>query len=142
MPAIHQQLRDKGVRPTPIRTGILTLLMQTRRAYSHADLERAFDHSLDRVSLYRSLLTLEEAGLIQKHIDQKGNVSYFCQDIDNQDATYPHFKCSHCETVVPLPKLPPEYLALVRQYQLDNLRLLAEGTCDDCRLRTELSTTD
>ena len=155
MLTIEQLLRNKAVRPTPIRTGILSLLMQTKRAYAHADLERAFDFSLDRVSIYRSLLTLSEAGLIHKHIDAKGTCSYFYAPLDimpvdksadtvvlNQnEATnptgYPHFKCSNCETVVALPKLPPEYLALVRQYQLDNLRLLAEGTCDDCRHHVE-----
>lgn len=148
MLTIEQLLRDKGVRPTPIRTGILALLMQTRRAYAHADLERAFEYALDRVSLYRSLLTLTEAGLIRKHIDNKGTCFYFYAQIETVETTiepnretdssgYPHFKCSRCETVVPLPKLPEEYLALVRQYQLDNLRLLAEGTCDDCRHRTD-----
>lgn len=51
--------------------------MQIPRAYSHADLERAFDHPLDRVSLYRSLLTFNEAGLIHRHINAKGACSYF-----------------------------------------------------------------
>ncbi|WP_138995180.1 Fur family transcriptional regulator [Larkinella sp. C7] len=144
MSDIEQLLRERDIRPTPIRTGVLTLLRQSRRAYTNADLERAFDHSLDRVSLYRSLLTLTEANLIRKHIDARGTCSYFYAPTDGSvptpsladdgvSADYPHFKCSHCETVVPLPKLPEEYLALVRQYQLDNLRLLAEGTCDTCR---------
>ena len=146
MSTIDQLLRDKSVRPTPIRVGILSLLLKTRRAYSPNELERAFDQALDRVSLYRCFLTLIQAGLIHRHIDAKGNCSYFCTPLDTfADATsddvsdsagFPHFKCSQCETVIPLPKLPPEYIALVRQYQLDNLRLLAEGTCDDCLHRT------
>ncbi len=153
---IEQVLRHKGVRSTPIRVGILSLLTQSNRAYTHADLERAFDHALDRVSLYRCLLTLTDAGLVHKHIDTKGLCWYFVAPVNRSadaavpvDAVpmdhpagtgpddYPHFKCNQCETVVSLPKLPEEYMARIRQYQLDNLRLLGEGTCDDCRHRSE-----
>ncbi len=143
---IEQLLRTRGIRPTIIRTGVLSLLTESKRAYTHADLERAFNHSLDRVSLYRCLLTLTEAGLVQKHIDTKGICSYFNLPADtipvNTAPTsiaddYPHFKCTQCETVVSLPKLPETYLALVRPFRLDTLRLTGEGTCNDCRHHTQ-----
>lgn len=148
---IEQVLRNKGIRPTAIRMDILSLLTQSKRAYLSSELERAFDHALDRVSLYRCLLTLTDAGLVHKHIDTKGVCWYYVTSVETapKDETptdqsanmgtddYPHFKCNQCETVVSLPKLPEEYLAQIRQYQLDNLRLLGEGTCDDCRHRTD-----
>ncbi|WP_155297172.1 helix-turn-helix domain-containing protein [Spirosoma aerolatum] len=49
----EQLLLSKGVRSTPIRSEVLQLLIQSSKAYSHAELERAFGNALDRVSLYR-----------------------------------------------------------------------------------------
>lgn len=127
-----QVLQAKGIRSTTIRTDVLHLLMQSSRAYTHADVERAFGNALDRVSLYRCLLTLTEAGIIQKLIDSKGHCSYFYAPPSNV-AVQPHFKCSHCETVLSLPELPEAYLNAMYKYKIDTIQLLAEGTCDDCQ---------
>lgn len=127
-----QLLHDKGIRSTTIRTDVLHLLMQSSRAYTHADVERAFGNALDRVSLYRCLLTFTKARIIQKLVDSKGHCSYFYAP-PSTVAVQPHFKCSHCEMVVSLPELPEAYLNAVCKYQIDTIQLLAEGTCDDCQ---------
>jgi len=132
MDTIAEQLRAKGVRPTPIRITVLHLLTQSPRAYTHADLERTFEHALDRVSLYSCLFTLLEAGLIQKLIDSKGACSYFYEAVQSA-GNQPHFKCSQCETVVSLPELPEAYMNAVRTYRINTIQVLAEGTCDNCQ---------
>lgn len=128
----EQLLQSKGIRNTPIRSEVLHLLMQSAKAYSHADLEQAFDNSLDRVSLYRCLNTLIRAGLVQKRVDSKGYSCFFYAPM-SLTAVQPYFKCSQCETVISLPELPRAYLKVVRQFQIDTIQLLAEGTCDTCR---------
>lgn len=130
MNTIAEQLRDKGVRPTMV----LHRLTQSSRAYTHADLERTFVPAMDRVSLYRCLFTLLEAGLIQKLIDSKGACSYFYEAVPSP-GNQPHFKCSQCETVVSLPELPEAYLNAVRTYRINTIQILAEGTCDDCHTK-------
>jgi len=132
MNKVAQLLHDKGIRSTTIRTDVLHLLMQSSRAYTHADVERVFSNALDRVSLYRCLLTLTEAGIIQKLIDSRGHTLYFYAPPPTV-AVQPHFKCSRCETVLSLPELPEVYLNAVRKYHIDTIQLLAEGTCDDCQ---------
>ncbi|WP_170061075.1 Fur family transcriptional regulator [Spirosoma aerolatum] len=125
-------LHQNGIRITAIRTAVLRLFMQSRKAFTHADLERAFDNQLDRVSLYRCLLTLTEAGIIQKFIDYGGNSLYFYEVLTSANR-HPHFKCSHCETIVCLPALPEAYLNALTDYQIDTFHLLVEGTCNACR---------
>ena len=130
--AIKQLLCDRGVRPTPIRVGVLALLIQSSKAHTHADLERAFNHKLNRISLYRCLITLCEAGLLQKLINTKGVIAYF-YTLTAPSVIQPHFKCSQCETVISLPQLPESYLPWVDQYQIDAIHFLAEGLCTLCR---------
>ena len=132
----EQLLRQKGVRPTAIRLKVLCFLMQSSKAYTHADVEEAFDNQPDRVSLYRTFLRLIEVGLIQKLIDSRGNCAYFYEAVTMLGGQ-PHLKCSHCETIVPLPALPEAYLTAMRQYQIKTIHLLAEGTCLTCRQLTE-----
>ncbi|WP_080054218.1 Fur family transcriptional regulator [Spirosoma aerolatum] len=135
MTEAEQLLHKKGIRITTLRTAVLHFLMQARKAFTHADLERAFDKQLDRVSLYRCLLTLTEAGIVQKLIDSDGNCSYFFEVTSAN--SHPHFKCSQCETVTCLPGLPEDYLNTLRQYQIDTLHLLAEGLCGTCRQQAD-----
>lgn len=133
----EQLLRQKNIRITALRVGVLYVLIQSLKARTSADLETmlsSYSKRLrpDRVSLYRTLTTLTEAGLIRKFIDSRGSCSYFCE-LSTSGTGQVHFKCSQCETIVPLPTLPESYLNTVRQYQINSIHLLAEGTCNDCQ---------
>ena len=65
-PALAQaQLRAASVRVTPARLKVLAALLGARRAFTHQDMQDAFAE-LDRVTLYRALDCLIEAGLAHK----------------------------------------------------------------------------
>jgi Fur family ferric uptake transcriptional regulator len=58
-------LRDASVRVTAARTNVLSTLLTTRAALSHQDIQDTFTE-MDRVTLYRALDCLTEAGLAHK----------------------------------------------------------------------------
>jgi Fur family ferric uptake transcriptional regulator len=133
----EQLLRQNNIRITALRVGVLYVLIQSLKAHTSADLETmltGYSKRLrtDRVSLYRTLMTLTEASLVKKFIDSRGCCSYFCE-LSAPETGQVHFKCSQCKTIIPRPALPEPYLDTVRQYQINSIHLLAEGTCNDCQ---------
>jgi Fur family ferric uptake transcriptional regulator len=59
------QLRDAAVRVTQARVSVMASLLQARSAVSHQDLQDKLA-TMDRVTLYRALDCLTEAGLAHK----------------------------------------------------------------------------
>ena len=64
---LQQKLRGAGLRSTALRVAVLRRLERATTPLSHADLVDALaDQGLDRVTLYRNLNDLAEAGLVAR----------------------------------------------------------------------------
>src|SRR5690606_12566039 len=77
---LESNLLAKGVRPTAMRLLVLDYLLNQTAAVSLNDLETNFERS-DRVTLYRTLKTFEENGLVHKVEDGTASLKYaLCPD--------------------------------------------------------------
>ncbi len=106
-------LRDASVRVTPARVKVLAALLGAHRAFSHQDVQEAFT-DMDRVTLYRALDCLIEAGLAHKIA---GDDRVFRYSAGNEHGApemsqpagartqapaqhqHGHFKCTRCAKV-------------------------------------------
>lgn len=126
----------KQIRPTPMRVLVLEYLLKQNAAAGLYDLEQEFERS-DRVTLYRTLKTFEEKGLVHNIKDGSDAVKYaLCQDgceagIHND--LHLHFYCSVCKNLFCLPKIQMPEVRLPEGYQLKELSLVARGVCGSCR---------
>ena len=128
-------LRNFQMRATPVRQEILELFLQKAYALSHHDIETEVSNSLDRVTVYRTLKTFLDKGLIHKVLDDEGSLKYaLCNDACStaeHHHDHVHFKCTRCGQTncldVDLPgiKLP-------RGYQAEAVNILIQGICDRC----------
>jgi Fur family ferric uptake transcriptional regulator len=107
-------LRDASVRVTTARTNVLSTLLTTRAALSHQDIQDTFTE-MDRVTLYRALDCLTEAGLAHKiavddRIFRYSASSEQHEAHEHTDGTHQHrkpqaqhqhghFKCTLCARV-------------------------------------------
>ncbi|MCB0634088.1 MAG: transcriptional repressor, partial [Lewinella sp.] len=97
-------LQQHGLRITAIRDKVLQIFLEAgHRALSNADIEKHFDR-LDRITLYRTLRTFEEKGLIHQVIDNSGTPKFatcseHCAEHDHHD-DHAHFHCVKCEKTV------------------------------------------
>jgi Fur family ferric uptake transcriptional regulator len=131
-------LKANSFRVTQHRTTVLNYFMKSKRALSHTDLEKAFGNSIDRVSLYRILHSFTDKQILCKIIDSKGVVSYVFDSHNHSDDGHyhPHYKCKSCNDVVELPELPKKYIELLKKMNVEELNILAEGTCENCEKST------
>ncbi len=133
--AIESVLQAKGIAPTAMRILVLEYLQQKIAAVSLADLEKNFAHS-ERTTLYRTLKTFEEKGLVHSIQDGTDASKYAlcaeaCKAGDHYDL-HVHFYCYKCSQTVCLPTHKVPELSLPGSYQLQALSLVARGICNKC----------
>jgi Fur family ferric uptake transcriptional regulator len=131
----NRLLRDFQLKSTPTRQEILNLFLQREYALSYGDIEREVTDSYDRVTVYRTLKTFLDKGIIHKVLDDEGGLKYaLCPETctnASHSHEHVHFKCSICgqtsclDVEIPSVRLPKGYAA-------SEVNLLIQGVCDSC----------
>jgi Fur family ferric uptake transcriptional regulator len=102
----QDRIRAVGLRSTAPRVAVLRELETAAAPLSHADLvESLGDEGYDRVTIYRNLTDLTEAGLVVR-ADLGDHVWRFELRRAGKAHTgnHPHFTCTDCGTVSCLPE--------------------------------------
>lgn len=128
-------LKDYRLRLTPARQEILHLFLNKDFALSYGDIEKEVSESSDRVTVYRTLKTFLDKGLIHKVLDDEGGLKYaLCSEACTTSGhrhEHVHFKCITCGQTsclnieIPIVKLP-------KGYKAKELNLLIQGICENC----------
>lgn len=125
-----------GLRKTGCRIDVLELFLQNSYALSHADLEKLLGNNHDRVTLYRTLHSFKEQGLLHSIHDVSGAVKYaLCKEacsLHQHHDNHIHFNCSSCGQTFCLNEVLIPATALPEGYQIDSLHFSAQGTCKFC----------
>ena len=70
---VRELLKGSGLRCTPARDAVLRLLSQKDHPLAHSEIAKARGlTTLDRVTLYRTLTALQDAGLVHRVQDLDG----------------------------------------------------------------------
>lgn len=148
------QLRGVSLRVTQARLDVLSVLLRTPRAMSHLEMQENLP-GMDRVTLYRALDCLAQAGLAHKIT---GDDRVFRFSVGNEPeavrestrASRPgvrhqhgHFQCTRCAQVFCLdqpeakPALKDQLKATLaatslRGFQNHDIEVTIKGWCDRC----------
>lgn len=136
MKASIELLKKFDLRLTNCREDILEEFILKTAALSHVDLENQVGTSYDRVTIYRTLKTFVEKGLIHKIPDDDGGVKYaLCQ----QECTHKehhhdhvHFKCSLCGDTTCISSVNIPEIVLPLGYVRQDVNMLVQGICATC----------
>lgn len=132
---LENMLIAKQVKPTGIRLMVLEYLLKQTAAATVSDLEKAFPES-DKVTLYRTLKTFEEQGIIHNiNADAEATRYSLCEESCQPGEHYDlhvHFYCTSCKELLCLPKTRLPNVALPDNFLLQELSLVARGICDNC----------
>lgn len=135
------QLRAASVRITPARVKVLAALLNAQRAFSHQDVQDAFAE-MDRVTLYRALDCLTDAGLAHKIAGDDRVFRYSAgaeHDGSIQHHQHGHFKCTRCSKVFCLDSIGEAGMlqdalqeSLGKGFQTHDIEFTIKGWCADC----------
>lgn len=136
MDIAEEKLQEHQLRITPVRSKILIYFLERKVALSHADIEQYFNNELDRVTIYRTLNSFVDNGLIHKVSDNSGIAKFaLCSHNHiehNHEDNHVHFKCLNCEQVECLHDIVLPKITLPPKYKLNQVSLLIEGICSKC----------
>lgn len=128
-------LQENKLKRTNVRLSVLEIFLNHEEALSHQDIEHQFDQ-IDRITLYRTLRTFEEKGIIHKALDGSEKQKYAlcteeCSEHDHQDE-HPHFYCFKCDRTLCLSEVNLPAIELPPGYQLQQAHVVLQGICEEC----------
>lgn len=129
-----QLLQKHQLRSTPTRRTVIAALSDAPFALTQAELEAA--NRGDRITLYRTLKSFEDVGLIHRVADSTGQAKYaLCGANCTPTAhahTHPHFQCDDCGNTYCLPEGNAPVVVLPKGYHLQEIHITYQGSCASC----------
>ena len=128
-------LRRKHLSITDSRKKILCLFLNHKDALAHADIERNAGEKFDRVTVYRTLQTFVEKGIVHTIPTADNAILYaLCKDCDEEHHhdDHVHFVCRSCNTTICLDDIVSPDINLPQGYAADDVQVVINGLCKDC----------
>lgn len=124
-------LAGSALRPTPQRLRVLGAVLAAREALSPPALLALLrrEAPMDKVTLYRCLDALAEAGLVLRHDGGDGSVRYCAGGPDHPD--HHHFHCLRCDRLLCL--APDAVRVGVDVPGVRHVAVRLDGLCPACR---------
>jgi Fur family ferric uptake transcriptional regulator len=135
--ADEQILKGFRLHTTSSRADILNLFLEHPYALSYSDIEREVANTYDRVTVYRTLKTFLDKGLVHKVLDDAGSLKYalckeHCSSVGHHHE-HVHFKCTQCGQTNCLEDVDIPHVRLPSGYMIRELNLLVQGVCEKCQ---------
>jgi Fur family ferric uptake transcriptional regulator len=129
-------LKDYKLSVTASRLKILELFIHHKGALAHGDIEKKTGEKFDRVTIYRTLQTFLEKGLIH-HIPTTENAVLYALCKDNckgghHHDNHVHFICDECKTTICLEDITIPEVKLPKGFKPSNAEMVVNGVCESC----------
>ena len=133
---IDERLEKHNLRKTNMRREVLRLFLDAEgKALANRDIEQALDNP-DRITLYRTLKSFEDKGLVHLAVDSSGTTKYAlcsdnCTTHEHKDE-HAHFHCNNCGQTLCLAHEIVPVVNVPEGFQIEKSYLVLEGICADC----------
>ena len=128
-------LKNHNLRITNCRLDVIDYFLSNKKALSQGDLESQFEN-YDRVTLYRTLGSFLESGILHKIPSEDGVTSYgLCHETcspDDHSHNHIHFKCNNCGDIECLDDKMVPQVTLPKEYQIHMVNMIVDGLCKNC----------
>ncbi|WP_028453898.1 Fur family transcriptional regulator [Chitinilyticum litopenaei] len=128
----HRLVAAVAGRTTAMRVNVLAILLATPHPLSHLDVLAALGEGVDRVTVYRVLDWLTDAGLAHK-LAGDDRVWRFAA-AHSTPHHHAHFHCQHCGRFYCLDQISTELpVVLPSGFVAEQIEITIKGACADCR---------
>lgn len=132
---IKDFLRDRSLKATPIRVELLTLLGKQDSALPYSEIQKQLK-GFDRVTIYRTINALMEAGILHKASQSEGETYYAlcasgCSGSCHRHE-HIHFKCTLCKEVSCVNIKHPIDIS-IPNHSIQEVSVEVSGICPKCQ---------
>jgi len=133
---ISTYLKNKKLSITLARENILQLFVNQRTALAHNDIEQSLKNKIDRVTIYRTLNTFVQKGLLHTIPSADNMIKYaLCKENCSEEAhthNHLHFTCIACEQTECLPQQATPQVKTPKGYKTLQTEIVLTGYCKKC----------
>lgn len=130
-------LKKNQLSVTEGRKKILELFLASPGALAHADIEKNTDAAFDRVTVYRTLQTFVDKGIIHNIPTSDNSILYaLCKDnceAGHHHDNHVHFICDKCNKTICLDDVTIPEVKLPKGFTPKHAEMVVNGNCDDCK---------
>ena len=134
---IDDILKRNQLSVTGSRKKILELFLLSNGALAHGDIEKKTGEKFDRVTVYRTLQTFLEKGIIHTIPTVDNSVLYaLCKDdcsAGHHHDNHVHFICNECNKTTCLDDVTVPEVKLPKGFQPNHAEMVVYGICGDCK---------
>lgn len=135
MQKVTDILKKNKLRATPVRKELLKLFIDSKNALSNQDIEDQMSE-VDRVTLYRTLKSFQEKGIIHRAFDgtdvaRYASCSEHCDSTAHHDE-HLHFHCSKCDNTFCVDSIPIPKLDMPSGFKAQKTSIVVDGVCQQC----------
>lgn len=128
-------LKNHHLRITDCRLDVVQFFLDQKNAHSQSDLENEFEQ-YDRVTLYRTLNSFLDSGILHKIPNATGVATYgLCHETcspTHHDHNHIHFKCNNCGQIECLDDKTVPIVTVPNGYQIEAVNMIVDGVCAKC----------
>lgn len=131
-------LKKAGLKLTPVRLRMVEIFDAANHALLQQEIESGFD-GIDRITLYRTLKSFEEKGLIHKITDLDGNTKYAMCESDclenhhHDHHAHVHFQCEQCHLTFCVENVEIPNIAIPGKFLVTGQNITITGKCEHCQ---------
>jgi Fur family ferric uptake transcriptional regulator len=137
MEQLQDILKKNQLSITAGRKQILELFLKSPGALAHADIEKNTDGAFDRVTVYRTLQTFVDKGIIHNIPTTDNSILYaLCKDncaAGHHHDNHVHFICDECNKTICLDDVTIPEVKLPKGFKPKHAEMVVNGICDDCK---------
>lgn len=127
--------KQYGLRRTECRAAVVSILELQDTALSAQELREAVGDQFDRTTFYRTMLTLEERGVIHRVVVDSEVVKYVLNARQEHTEQHAHFVCDVCRQVWCLTHLALPRYELRSGFKASRVECIVHGVCAACSQR-------
>lgn len=128
-------LKNHNLRITDCRIDVIEYFLDEKSALSQGNLESKFT-KYDRVTLYRTLNSFLDSGILHKIPNATGVATYgLCHETcspEHHDHNHIHFKCNNCGQIECLDDKTVPMVTVPSGYQIEAVNMIVDGVCAQC----------
>lgn len=136
-------LKSHHLSVTEARLRILELFLGAGGALSHGEVEKAGGMAFDRVTVYRTLQSFVEKGIIHTIPTSDNSVRYaLCRETCNEEHHHDdhvHFVCERCGRIICLDRVSVPAVRLPEGFLPSQTQMIVNGICDLCQEKASAS---
>lgn len=126
-------LRQKQLRVTAPRVAVIAAILQSKRPLTQQQIAAQIgDHSPNKTTIYRTLMSLIDANLVHKAFVQQRQwhfeLAHHCTSIQ----CHPHFTCIRCHRTECLHGVSSPLVDLPKGMTMHRQQIRIEGICSAC----------